>query len=342
MDQRYEIISAFGAERDLSRDALVAGRSWQGGDSGKLAPEIRGAIQDVLIAMLADTDERTGMSASWGEISFHDPRICDIAGYVLHDRWPDDFPFNSGCSLLQRERQCITILNPWRQRRGLLPLDLPALPEIPRIDDAVAQTLLDNMLAARDDDRTAAIEAYRNLGPGALPLLLAHLGKNPPGDVAADLAGLASQIGCIIRSVVVAADSPPPDAALRARLDAMIDRPLCARSFVNCLIETAAAPPAGATGIKLTALRHAEIPGVELELTLPGKKAFQGGTQKGWQTRTLVTVNGDSIHNSSGSSSREYGLTFEAHQDLAEAIDQAVAAPPGSAFRIRTSLIAER
>jgi len=83
------------------------------------------AVEEELVKALEDTEERTGMSGSWGEKKFSDPRVCDFAGYFLVKRWPDRYVFDLSGALKIRDRQRVECQNVWRRAHGLEELPLP-------------------------------------------------------------------------------------------------------------------------------------------------------------------------------------------------------------------------
>jgi hypothetical protein len=66
-------------------------------------PELQKAVVRLLLAGLADTEVRSGMSGSRGNKSFSDPRVCDLAGYHLNCLDPETFPFDLNEPLPVRE-----------------------------------------------------------------------------------------------------------------------------------------------------------------------------------------------------------------------------------------------
>jgi len=83
---------------------------------------------------LEDTAAREGMSGSYGEFSFTNPRICDFALWSLHRIDPPAYAFSNKATRRRRDVERITAANIWRRANGkdLLPvpsLTLPVLPE---------------------------------------------------------------------------------------------------------------------------------------------------------------------------------------------------------------------
>ncbi len=77
--------------------------------------KVSAAIERLLIGALDDKEERVGMSGSWDDKSFSDPRICDLAGHVLHRRLPDKYAFDLSASEIERDRALFALKNVWRK-----------------------------------------------------------------------------------------------------------------------------------------------------------------------------------------------------------------------------------
>ena len=71
------------------------------------------AAERVLVAAIDDTEERSGMGRARGSKYLSDPRICDVACWLLSERWPDRYSFDVSKSLKSRDRQrveCVQFL----------------------------------------------------------------------------------------------------------------------------------------------------------------------------------------------------------------------------------------
>jgi len=73
-------------------------------------PELRNAVIKLLLVALADTDVRSGMSGSYGDKSFSNPRVCDLAGYHLNCLDATAFCFDLSQPINQREAARLAIL----------------------------------------------------------------------------------------------------------------------------------------------------------------------------------------------------------------------------------------
>ena len=88
------------------------------------------AAMDVAESLLAhaleDTAVRTGMSGSYGDYHFSDPRICDFALWSLHRIFPDRYVFSPVAEVEQRDNERITAANAWRCNHHQPELPTPA------------------------------------------------------------------------------------------------------------------------------------------------------------------------------------------------------------------------
>ena len=80
-------------------------------------------IEKSLVTSLEDMGECEGMGGSRNDKSYSDPRICDMAGTLLAERWPDRYTFDISQSEKKRDHQRIESQNRWR-----LANNLPAIP----------------------------------------------------------------------------------------------------------------------------------------------------------------------------------------------------------------------
>jgi len=129
VDARLGVVSAMGESGSFLAFSYGLGSGLDPGEGGHRSPEVEAAIEELLVGRLEDREEREGMSGTWDGKSFADPRICDIAGHVLNQLWPDRYDFDLGASLTERERRRVAAQNVWRASQGLAPLPAPARPE---------------------------------------------------------------------------------------------------------------------------------------------------------------------------------------------------------------------
>ena len=63
------------------------------------------AIEHLLVSALDDSGARTGLKGHFNEVAYEDPRICDLAAFVLSKRWPEKYQFDWPADLGGRNLQ---------------------------------------------------------------------------------------------------------------------------------------------------------------------------------------------------------------------------------------------
>jgi hypothetical protein len=76
------------------------------------------AVQRLLVKCLDDDEQRMGLSGTWGEKGYTNPRVCDMAGYILNERWPDTYDFDLEADLDDRDQARLEIIDVWRREHG--------------------------------------------------------------------------------------------------------------------------------------------------------------------------------------------------------------------------------
>jgi hypothetical protein len=104
VDVRLSVVSTFGEQENYST-VTDAGLSLNPSEKREnQSAEVLKAIEGLLVTTLEDTEERAGMSGTWGGKSFDDPRICDLAAHVLSEQWPAKYQFDLGGERLTQGR----------------------------------------------------------------------------------------------------------------------------------------------------------------------------------------------------------------------------------------------
>jgi hypothetical protein len=111
----------------------IAGRYDSMRGEGKTAPpEIQAQGEELLIGALDDRAACYGMSGSrsgpGGSVSYHDPRVCDLAAYILTGNSPERYHFEWSGTQLERDIRLVEMRNVWRAAHAQPPLPLPELP----------------------------------------------------------------------------------------------------------------------------------------------------------------------------------------------------------------------
>src|SRR5262249_37767420 len=143
----------------------------------------------------------------------------------------------------------------------------------------------------------------------------------------------------IVSEVEYVPDAVAPDEAFRNRVNDLQNRPLTSVAIVDLLVATAAGIPKGATGIKLEADRDADNGGVRVHVSSTNQRISTVGTQKGWENAMRVHRGRGSLYDSAGFFSYEHARDAAAYDELARAIEKAVASKADVPFKISVSLI---
>jgi hypothetical protein len=67
------------------------------------------AIQRLLVAALDDNQTQTGVQGTYDDVSYQEPRVCDMAALVFAKRWPAKYTFHWSANITERDVQIATI-----------------------------------------------------------------------------------------------------------------------------------------------------------------------------------------------------------------------------------------
>jgi hypothetical protein len=284
------------------------------------------------VSALDDTEPRTGMSGSWDNTPYADPRICDMAALVLSKLWPQKYVFHWSLLWGDCDPQLIGLKNLWRKEHGLPLLSLPPAPAIPEADETKLNPHLEKLANASDTAMSGAeIAAVENeFGLSAIPAVRHRLEKVQATATGANaLQELARRLGNHVREVRTERDL---DAKTQQELDEFTGTSLTAESLQKLLIFLSKNLPVGTTGFTFNAERPGNDTGFLVNLAwIPGNAA-PGAS--GWSTSESVILGDKNIHGSSGSRSNENAQTPDGYQDLRKSVAQALASQPDVAIAI--------
>ncbi|MHB1079189.1 MAG: HEAT repeat domain-containing protein [Prosthecobacter sp.] len=187
-----------------------------------LSPEAKNTVLELLAHTLEDCGLKDGSSASTGDISFNNPRLCDLALQALHEI-DGQYAFSQTAGRRQQEAERIAAANAWRAQH-----DQPLLPLPPQTKPPLRE---------KDALKIVAVQIEPAKGFETTPFVRQ----------AKELQG--STFG--------------------------------PRTISSLLVSFATAPIAGASGLRIEALRENDLSGVELHLRIePGD--YPQGDSKRW------------------------------------------------------------
>jgi hypothetical protein len=347
---RPEAIQALGVnlrKRPLAErvDVMEALMRWPKDEDHPLPATITAARDEALVLALGDPEEYLGMGAGWGDVSFNDPRMCDLAGYFLRRLWNLPDRFDPSASLHTRDRQRVELENIWRKKLGLLPLPLPVFKKIERRPEHEIKPMLDAILtAAGAKERQEAIQAVGALGLPALPAVKELLATTKADHSAhADLEQLAARLACTVDEIAWAENSAKPTKELQQRLDVLKGKPLRANALVDLLLAVPRSRPEGVAGIEIALEREGDDTGITLTVRLLSQPISTGDLQKGWCTHESFRADGFRTRNTSGRTSYEHGLLSEdAWKSFRDSLTEALGSSPDKYVSARMSIVRER
>lgn len=343
VDQRLQVVTALGqTDSFMSSVSDGGGRLILAGADGSVAhAETSAAIEELLVKALEDTEERTGLSGSWGDKSYTNPRICDMAGHVLSLLWKDRYIFDLAASSRNRDAQRYACLNGWRARHGLPAVPPPPVRTVPPAPKEKTRPLLDKIRqAAKAGDVTTELKELEALALPVLPAVVDCLARWPdPGPVRDELEALARRLSCQVGEIVIQETSGKPGDGLTNAIQALNGQTLTSEGIVGILLLFTKTKENGLAGIKLKAERNEDLSGVTLTVAFTAIKAVPRGSSSGWHGTTAIVTDGEQIESSSSGSSIEYQQTPAAYKDLRKQIDRLLLTDPGKSFLISVSLI---
>jgi hypothetical protein len=194
-------------------------------------------VADLLMGELQDTEPTRNGSGRWGEVSFSDPCVADVAAHVLHQLDARRFPFDLSARRSDRDRQRVLLINAWRKTRNLPELPLPRPTIITPVAEGTLTPLLDRFQKAKADVRDAAERDIEKLGPGAVAGILKRREQLKLGDpLRRDLERLAQRLAQTIVEIQFADKSLKPNGKVTARLPPLKGKSLDTATLVELAI----------------------------------------------------------------------------------------------------------
>jgi hypothetical protein len=302
------------------------------------SPEASAAIEELLIHTLDDTEEDLGLWVNWDDKSSYSPRICDLAGHELSQRWPARYEFDLEASLPERDRQLVVLENVWRSSRGLALLPLPQRLEIPRVPDEVIIPLLERIMQSPLEEDREAIEEIEALGLGALPAVRELLDRIEEEHIARPaLVRLTTRLANIVREVVIVFDSVEPEQHVMEFVESLEGKPFTSERLVNLLTLVTQRPLPDSTSIEIQVDRMGDDTGIILKVRLT-EAMPQESVQKRWVCDIHVMTDERSL---GGYENYTCAQTEGEYKEFVEAWDQAQEAPPEEMLRLRLSIVQE-
>ena len=302
-------------------------------------PNTTNAIDDsavrILMEAAGDKQKRLGMSGSYGEFNFSDPRVCDFAGHFLSKR--KEYEFDHSESEAKKDIALTRIRNQWRAKHGMDVLPLPKLRTNPGLDPKVIQPLIEHLRSTETQpQRVAATDAIRAMGIRALPAVIAASNQTNDEAVTASLdqlrIGLANSVTELAVATEVAMGEP-----LEAEIESLKGKTLTGQKLFSFLITMMRNLPKGHHGITIGVRRDVEPVGIKLTIEFEKDRNPQIKNANGWSNHISIRAANRMLTSQSGSSSGDHVLSIDGHSDEIELSDKALNSTLGTTVEIDIS-----
>jgi hypothetical protein len=344
VDIRSEVILALTWRRIIGYDRFRVGNSRCVGtmsspENTRESPEAATAIEDLLVYALDDTGEDIG--TSWfDDRSLPSPRVCDLAGHELAQRWPDRYDFNHEAPLVERNRMLVELKNVWRRDKGLAPLPLPQRPEIPSVPDEIVRPLLEHIVQSPTSKDREAINGLEDLGLKALPAVRALLDdmdeEHPARPVIIEL---AVHLANTVREVTIDPDSVEPDHLLVEQIENLKERSLTPKRIADLLLAATQRLPPDATGVELHVDRMSDGTGIVLSVRLTRPTISERSLNTGWTYTIFMATDNRSLLHVRGSMGYAFDMTNErTYEGFVKTLEPILQVPPEETLRLRLSI----
>jgi hypothetical protein len=346
---RPEAVQSLGHELDqkpmsLRLDVLRELSSDTHRGDGLTPGPVATARDEVLVRTLDDKTVDYGSSGIWGDKSFSDPRLCDLAAHRLSEIWKIPDAFDLSGTIKTRDRQLVELKNIWRKKSGLAPLPLPEGKKVERVEASKIEPKLRAFLdAATTAERQAIAESIEPLGLPALPAMREALGRIKKDHPAyADLQRHAARLACTLNEVTVGPESIPPSKELLRRLEQLRGKTLAAESVVDLANSVTDTLPDGVGGVELTVERSDDDTGTRLTFILVKNELPAGAVPTGWRVNESIRVGRQDTHGTSGASSLENGAARHRWDSFARNLQNGLDSSPEKAVTARARLVLEK
>jgi hypothetical protein len=228
--------------------------------------EVRAAILSLLLTAL-DSTEHVPTSGSWGGKRISNPRVCDIAGHVLHLLDENRYPFDLEGTMDDCEQARLMLKNDLRAERGLPALPIPPKRTIKPVPDEVIAPLLRQFVQDPAKSDPAIESRIVDLGLGALSAVVKagdQFAADDPRRLRLDM--LARRLAILVVEVRIAEKSEQLPAELAEKLERLRNLPFEAHTYSKLVPHLIEAVSREVPGVSLVVSRSKSVAGVTLRI----------------------------------------------------------------------------
>jgi hypothetical protein len=279
--------------------------------------ETSDAVERLLVSALDDAERRFGMERDFSNFSLVDPRVCDMAAYVLSTLWPDKYRFRWATTSPECDAQIAGMRNRWRANHGLPTIPPPPPAVIPEAKESEVDPWLDRFSAASDDAGRDAVTAQiaKAFGLGGLPAVRARFEESKN----AAFRGLAINLASRVREVRIEADAG--GSAEKSGIASLQGQSLAGGRLYKFAYELEAALPADVRSVTFFAERAGDGTGFKITIQwLSGEVKKQNG----WDRQMAVRGGNRRLYDTNGYASKDGIPKAEIYRGMGDAFEKAI------------------
>ena len=290
-----------------------------------LTKENQNAIEKLLVDCLLITNEETRMSGSRNGQSFTNPRLCDMAGFVLTSRWPGKYACRLDGTELERDQNRFAAINRWREDNRFEPIDFPPPFEVAPVPADKTDPLVDRIVASKSvGEGKTAFAQLAGLGPGAIEAVGQVSRRIDDSHPFADqIKQLRIDMPNTITVLKIETNSANVPEDWQTKIESLKGKFFTSQLITEHLIEFAKQRPCA--GVRLKAIRDGEGNGVLLQVDLTAEPAARDRSGSSWRTSKLIKLGNKAPYGTVGNSSRGHVTSLDSYQEMKKNLEPALA-----------------
>ena len=245
------------------------------------------AVEAFLIDCLQITEEvdsfgtRIYGTDRFGDQSFSGLRVCDFAGYVLTQHWPEFYACRLDGTERDRDTNRYAAINHWRQANGMKPIKAPKPFVVVPVANEITNPLVNKIVQNESDDASKkALAQLRELGPGAIEAVK-RLSRKIDGShpFAYPVKQLLKDLPNTITVVQIGDEPVSNKESWLKRIAALEGQTFSSGLLVNLLVDFAKERPCD--GVRIKAIRDGDGNGIAVTVNWVQELDLENETRQG-------------------------------------------------------------
>ena len=310
----------------------------------KMDPAYSKAVEAFLVDCLQLNKEVDGFGIDlygtnrFGDQSLAGLRVCDFAGYVLTQHWPDSYACRLDGTEWDRDASRFAAINHWRQTNGMKPVKVPKPFVAVSIKNEITKPLVDKIFLNESGDASKkALAQLSQFGPGAIEAVKKLSQKI---DGSHPFSYEVKQLLRDLPNTITVAQTGNELAAVKQswlnRINALRGQTFSSEMLANLLADFTKERPCA--GVRIKAIRDGDGNGITVTVIWEQELARVDAPSQNWYTSTNVQLGDESLENYVDFVGLEDAADVKNYQTLSKAVKKSLA-KPDQAMRVSVSLI---